>query len=273
METLHLPIALCVVSCGPALLDAKGRAQLFNQGRHEIHPPITQQLSRHSENCYEALVEPLCHCLCSLVFGHYSQGIPREVVSHHKYIFHHRGLVQLHHGLDAGVDKMHKLKQSIRLNRTQGSPWHFSLKCLTVQASPHYSSAILSHHGPPEPLLREGQGPLLSLVASVPMHSIECHAALSSGDDKGQHSLCLAFGVVLTYIRPLFKMRLLWMRKNILPFSVSASAPRHSLRRVSHLDGGTPFLRQSHLWHVARVTSTSWACSQSTTCISPSFAT
>ena len=26
MEMLHLPVALCVVSCGPALLDTKGRA-------------------------------------------------------------------------------------------------------------------------------------------------------------------------------------------------------------------------------------------------------
>ena len=81
------------------------------------------------------------------------------------------------------------------------------------------------------------------------------------------------FGVVLTYIRPLLKMRLLQMRKNILPCSVSASAPRHSLRRVSHLDGGIPFLRRSHLWHAARATSTSWACSQSTICISSSFTT
>ena len=190
---LHLPIALCVVSHGLALLDTKGRAQLFDQGRREVCPPVTQQLSGHSEDCYKALVEHLRNRLCHLVLCHHSKGIPREMVSHHKDIFHHGGLVQLHRGLDTGVIEMHKLQQSVCLNWTEGSPWHLSLECLAARASPHYSSAILSHHGPPEPLLCEGQGPLLSLVASVPMHPVKCHAVLSCGDDKCQHSLGLTF--------------------------------------------------------------------------------
>ena len=150
---LHLPIALCMVSRGPTLLDAKGRAQLLNQGRHEVHPPITHQLSGHSEDCYEVFLEHLHNCLGHLIFGHCSQGIPREMVCHHKDILHHRGLIQLHHGLNAGVVDMHKLQQSIFLNRTEGSPWHLSLERLAMWAFPHYSSAIFSHHGPPEPLL------------------------------------------------------------------------------------------------------------------------
>ena len=124
---LHLPIALCVVSRGLALLDTKGRAQLFDQGGREVCPPVTQQLSRHSKHCYEALIEYLRNCLGHLVFYHHSKGIPCEMVSHHKDIFHHRGLVQLHRGLDAGVVEMHKLQWSVCLNRTEGSPWHFSL--------------------------------------------------------------------------------------------------------------------------------------------------
>ena len=83
----------------------------------------------------------------------------------------------------------------------------------------------------------------------------------------------LPLGVVLTYMRPLFKMRLLQIRKNIFPCSVSASAPRHSLSRVSHLRNGVSFLRQSHLWHVAKAASTSWASSQSMMCIGASFTT
>ena len=185
MEMLHLPIALCVVNRGPALLDTKGRAQLLNQAGCEVCPPVTQQLSGRSEDCYEALIEHLRNCLGHLVFGHHSQGIPREMVCHHKDVFHHGGLIQLHCGLDAGVVKMHKLQQSIRSNRTQGSPWHLPLKCLAMQASPNYSSAILSHHGPPEPLLCEGQSLLLTLVSGIPMYSVECHAALSCRDDKG----------------------------------------------------------------------------------------
>ena len=132
METLHLPIALCMVSRGPSLLDTKGRAQLLHQGEYEVCPPVTQQLSGRSEDYYEAFVEHLRNCLGCLVFCHYSQGIPREMVCHHKDIFHHRGLIQLHRGLSAGVVEMHKLQQSIRSNRTQGSPWHFSLICLAV---------------------------------------------------------------------------------------------------------------------------------------------
>ena len=94
----------------------------------------------------------------------------------------------------------------------------------------------------------------------------------ATGMTKVNTPLVSPFRVMLMYIRPLFKMRLLWMQKNILPCFVSASAPRHSLRRMSYLGGGIPFLRQSHLRHAARVTSASWACSQSTTCISSSFA-
>ena len=125
METLHLAVALCVVSRGPALLDTKGRAQLLNQGGHEVCPPITQQLSGCSEDHYKALVEHLRNCFSHLIFCHHSKGIPCEMVSHHKDIFHHGGLVQLHCGLDAGVVKMHKLQRSVRLNQTEGSPWHF----------------------------------------------------------------------------------------------------------------------------------------------------
>ena len=146
--------------------------------------PVTQQLSRRSEDHYEALIEHLCNCLGHLVFCHHSKGIPHEMVGHHKDIFHHRGLVQLHRGLDAGVVEMHKLQRSVCSDRTEGSPWHLSLKCLAVRASPNYSLTILSHHGPPEPLLRKGQGPLLSVVASVPMHPIKHHAVLSCGDDE-----------------------------------------------------------------------------------------
>ena len=119
---LHLPIALCVVSYGPALLDTKGRAQLFDQGRHEVCPPVTQQLSRHSEDHYKVLVEHLCNRLGRLVLCHHSKGIPREMVGHHKDIFHHGGLVQLHHGLDTGVVEMHKLQQSVCSKLDRGEP-------------------------------------------------------------------------------------------------------------------------------------------------------
>ena len=148
METLHLPIALCMVSHAPALLDTKGRAQLFNQGGHEVCPPVAQQLSGCSKDCYKVLVEHLHNCLGHLVFCHHSKGIPREMVGHHKDIFHHGGLVQLHRGLDAGVVEMHKLQWSVCSNGTEGSPWHFSLKCLVVWASltiAWQSSAIMGH--------------------------------------------------------------------------------------------------------------------------------
>ena len=174
-----------MVSHGPALLDTKGRAQLLDQGRHEVCPPVTQQLSGHSKDCYEVLVEHLRNCLGHLVFGHHSQGIPREMVHHDKDVFYHGGLIQLHRGLDAGVIEMHQLQQSICSNQTEGSPWHFPLEHLTTWASPYYSSAILSHHGPPEPLLCEGQSPLLALVSGIPMYSVEHHAALSRRDDEG----------------------------------------------------------------------------------------
>ena len=163
----NAPPARCTV-CGKP----KGRAQLLDQGGCEVHSSVTQQLSGCSEDHYKALIEHLHDCLGHLVFCHHSKGIPHEMVSHHKDIFHDGGLVQLHRGLDAGVVKMHKLQWSIHSNWTEGGPWHFSLKCLAVWASPHYSLAILSHHGPPEPLLSEGQGPLLALVASIPMYPL-----------------------------------------------------------------------------------------------------
>ena len=158
---LHLPDALCMVSRGPALLDTEGRAQLFYQGGCEAHPSITQQLSGFSEDCYEALVEHLHNHLGHLVLHYHCKGIPREMIGHHK------------------------LQWSICSNQTEGSPWHFSLKCLAVWASHHYGSAILHHHGPPESLLSESQGPLLALMAGISVYPIKCHAALSHRDDKG----------------------------------------------------------------------------------------
>ena len=90
---------------------------------------------------------------------------------------------------------------------------------------------------------------------------------------KGRTPSVLPFGVVLMYMRPLYRMRLLRIWKNILPCSVSASALRHSLRKVSHCGSGMSFLRWSYLQHAARVASASWASSQSTMCIGSSFAT
>ena len=182
---LHLPIALCVVSHGPALLDTKGRAQLLYQGGCEVCPPVTQQLRGHSKDRYEVLVEHLHNHLGCLVLCHHSKGIPREMVGHHKDIFNHGGLIQLHHGLNTGVIKMHKLQQSIHSNRTKGSPWHFSLKCLAVRASPYYSSAILHHQGPPKSFLGKSQGPLLVLMLGILVYPVKHHAVLSHGDNKG----------------------------------------------------------------------------------------
>ena len=88
---------------------------------------------------------------------------------------------------------MHQLQRGIHLNQTEGSPRHLSLKCLAAWASPHYGTAILSHHGPPEPLLSESQGPLLALMTGIMMHPIKHQVALTHGNDEGQHSLRLTF--------------------------------------------------------------------------------
>ena len=88
---------------------------------------------------------------------------------------------------------MHHLQWGIHSNWTERSPGHLSLKCLAAWASPHYGTAILSHHGPPEPLLSESQGSLLALMTGIMMHLVKCQAALTRGNDEGQHSFCLAF--------------------------------------------------------------------------------
>ena len=166
---------------------------------------------------------------------------------------------------------MHQLQWGICPDQTKRSPRHFSLKCSAVRTSPHYHAAILSHHGPPKSLLSESQGPLLALMTGIMMHTIYRHAALTNRNDEGKDSLCLTFWGVLMYMRPLFKMRLLRIWKSILPCSISASTPRHSLRKVSHCGSSMSFLRQSHLQHVARVASASWASPQSMMYIGSSF--
>ena len=75
------------------------------------------------------------------------------------------------------------------------------------------------------------------------VYSIKHRAALSHGDDRASTPSVLPLGVIFMYITPLFRMRLLWIWKNILPCSISASAPRHSLRRAFRLGGSMPFLR------------------------------
>ena len=88
---------------------------------------------------------------------------------------------------------MHQLQWGIHLNWTEGSSRHLSLNCFAAWASPYYGAAILSHHGPPEPLLSKSQGPLLALMASITMYPIKHQTALTHGNNKGQHSLCLTF--------------------------------------------------------------------------------
>ena len=178
------------------------------------------------------------------------------------------GLVQIHRRLYTGVVQVHQLQWGICPDYTQRSLWHFSLECSTMRASPHYRAAILCHHGPPKFLLSESQGPLLALMTGTPFNAIwHC----PTGMTKARTPSVSPLGVVLMYTRPLFKMRLLQIRKNTLPCSVSASAPRHSLRRVSRHGSSMSFLRWSHLQHVAKAASASWASSQSTMCIGPSF--
>ena len=88
---------------------------------------------------------------------------------------------------------MHQLQWGICSNQTEGSPWHLSLKCLAAWASPYYGVAILSHLGPPEPLLSENQGLLLALMTGIAMYHVKCQMVLAHGSDEGQHSLCIAF--------------------------------------------------------------------------------
>ena len=88
---------------------------------------------------------------------------------------------------------MHQLQQGICSNQTEGSPRHLSLKCLSMRASPHYGTAILSHHGPPEPLLSKSQGLLLALMAGIAMYPVKHQMVLTHRNDEGQHSLCHAF--------------------------------------------------------------------------------
>ena len=131
---------------GPALLDTKGRAQLFYQGRHEACPPITQQLSGHSEDCYEALIEHLHNCLGHLVLRHYLKGIPHEMV-----IITRTFLPQGAYSTpapcwcnrDAPAPVGHTLKSS------RGGPLALLPQMLDSMGIPHNGTAILSHHGPP----------------------------------------------------------------------------------------------------------------------------
>ena len=88
---------------------------------------------------------------------------------------------------------MHQIQWAIHSNQTERSPRHLSLKRLTARASPYYGGAMLSHHGPPEPLLSESQGLLLALMAGITMYPIKRQMALTHGNDEGHHSLCLTF--------------------------------------------------------------------------------
>ena len=185
METLHLPVALDVVSHGPGLLDTKGRAQLLYQGGREVCPPITEQLSGHSEDCYEALIEHLCNRLGHLVFCHHSKGIPHEMVGHHKDILLYGGAYSApswtrcwcNQDAQAPVEHMLELDRGETLALLPRMPDSVGI--------PHDSSPILRHHGPPDSLLSESQGPLLALMAGILMYPIKRHAALNGGGDKG----------------------------------------------------------------------------------------
>ena len=76
VKAFHLPIALGMISSGTALLDAEGSTKFFYQGGCKVD---------------------------GLVFCHYHQGIPREMVCNHEDVSHYWGIIQLHCGLYAGV--------------------------------------------------------------------------------------------------------------------------------------------------------------------------
>ena len=135
---------------------------------------------------------------------------------------------------------MHQLQWGICPYRTEGSPRHLSLKCSAVRASPHYGAAILSHHRPLEPLLSQSQGPLLALMTGIMMHTIKHQAALAHGNNEGQNSLCLT----------------LWGRVYV----------HETLAQDKTVADMEEHPETSHLRHLARAASASWASSQSAMC-------
>ena len=55
---------------------------------------------------------------------------------------------------------------------TQGNLGDCSLKEAALLATLYQGSAIFNHHGPPESLLCEDQGPLLTLMSHIMMDTI-----------------------------------------------------------------------------------------------------
>ena len=104
---------------------------------------------------------------------------------------------------------MDQLQWSISSDWEKRSPRHLPFECTAVHTSPHYGTAILHHHRPPESLLSQSQGSLLALMASVMVHAIQRQATLTNLYNEGQVPSVSPFGVVHKYIRPLLKTRLL----------------------------------------------------------------
>ena len=138
---------------------------------------------------------------------------------------------------------------------------------------PHYCMAILSYHRPPKSLLSESQGPLLALMTGIMMHTIECQAVLTHGNDKGQDSLCLTlWGCAHVHETLIQDETVVDTEEHLALFRLSLCSEA-LLEKGVHHGSSMSFLRQSNLWHAARATSASWASSQSMMCIGSSFAT
>ena len=82
--SLHQPISLWVVGCGPQLLHAEDLAHFINYTAHEVSIPVIQEPGQGSKDWDVTLIQELHNGFGCLIRGHICQYMLHEVVLEHK---------------------------------------------------------------------------------------------------------------------------------------------------------------------------------------------
>ena len=84
VQSLHQPISLWVVGCGPQLLHAEDLAHFIDYTAHDVSISVTQEPCWGSKDQNVTMIHVLGNSFGSLIGGHMHQYMLHEVVLEHQ---------------------------------------------------------------------------------------------------------------------------------------------------------------------------------------------
>ena len=151
-----------MIRWSPDLRYAYKLAKLSDDVDFKDGSSITQELGWCSKDQDISLPPKLSNSLCSLIRGNICHNVFCKMVKKDQVVHHIRGLIQLHHCLNAGNVNVQQLQRN---TNNDGSHWSFGMSVFMLDAFLTVADCLLHPHGyswQPEMLMEEVQHSLLN---------------------------------------------------------------------------------------------------------------